>query len=125
MAIEGVSYSIVAIADRPIEINEGGVRSSFGTIFSGNSISNVLSMVPTQSSRTVDFKTNFLIQIWKFDRSDETEVFAVAIPESGGVPAGPGASIGAFYRPYSDGRIESVAVRNVLSFVTQKAITGK
>lgn len=121
----GVSYSINAIVDRPITFTESGVRPSFGTIFSGYNTANILSMVPTQSSRTTNFQTFFFIHIWKASTDDRTSVFALAVPRSDGVEARPGVSIGAFYRPYADGSIESTAVGNVLSFVSQKAITGK
>jgi hypothetical protein len=121
----GVSYTINGLIDRPITFNESGIRPSFSTIFSGYSTANVISMVPTQSSRTANFQTFFFIQIWKDASDDRTSVFALGIPRSDGVEAGPNASIGAFYRPYADARIESAAVGNILSFVTQKAITGK
>lgn len=121
----GVSYAITGIIDRPITFSENGVRPSFGSIFNGYGMANMLSMVPTQTSRTANFQTFFFIQIWKSDTDDRTSVFALGIPRSDGVEAGPKTSIGAFYRPYADGRIESAAVSNILSFVTQKAITGK
>lgn len=121
----GVSFSIQGIVDRPLTITESGVRPSFSTIFSGYHTANMLSMVPTQSSHTANFQTFFFVQIWKASGDDKTSVFALAIPRSDGVEAQPKATIGAYYRPYADGRIESTAVGNVLSFVAQKAITGK
>lgn len=121
----GVSYTINGLIDRPVTFNESGIRPSFGTIFSGYSMANVISMVPTQSSRTSNFQTFFVIQIWKDASDDRTSVFALGIPRSDGVQAGPNISIGALYRPYADARIESAAVGNILSVVTQKAITGK
>lgn len=121
----GVSYTIQGLIDRPITFNQSGVRPSFSTIFSGYSTANVIGMVPTLSSNTTNFQTTFVIQIWKDASDDRTSVFALAAPRADGVEPGPGASIGHFYRPYADGTIESVAVGNILSFVTQKAITGK
>jgi len=121
----GVSYTINGIIDRPVTFTQSGVRPSFSAIFNGYATANMISMVPTQTSRTANFQTFFFIQIWKDSTDERTSVFAFGIPRSDGVEAGPNVSIGALYRPYADARIESAAVGNILSVVAQKAITGK
>jgi hypothetical protein len=119
------SYTIEAIADRPANFNQSGVRPSFGSIFNGFNIASVISMVPTQSSYSVNFQTSLIVHIWRDSKEATTSVFVIGIPMSDGVKASPGMSIGSLYRPFADGQIEKRAAENILSFVAQNAIMAK
>ncbi|WP_162599571.1 hypothetical protein [Phenylobacterium parvum] len=121
----GRSFTINGVVDRSVTFNQGGVRPSFGTIFNGYNIANIVTMVPTNSSFVANFQTMFIVHVWRDEHDEKTSVFVLALPKSDGVEASPGRSIGSIYRPYIDGRIEQTAAQNILSFVTQKAIMGK
>jgi hypothetical protein len=118
----GSGYRLTAVVDRSINVSQRVVRPAFSTIFSGFSSASMWSMVPSNIQTDVNFQTNFEVLLWRDAGDSTTSVFVLASPESNGLVPGPGSSIGYLYRNLADGRAESVAARNLLTYVVQKSL---
>lgn len=120
----GSGYRITAVADRSVKITQGRVRPVFSAIFGTYSTTNMWSMVPSTIQKDVNFETHFEVLLWRGATETKTTVFVLASPTSDGVVPAPNHTIGYAHHRLADGAIESVAARNLLTFVIQKDIAS-
>lgn len=120
----GEGFHMVAVLDRSFSMTSGVMRPKFSSIFSASGSAGVWSMTPSSIASNVNFETVLSIFVWREAGDKASNVFAFAFPRSGGIEAGPAASIGPAFLPYADGKIEAAAVGNLLSFVVQKSLVA-
>jgi hypothetical protein len=100
------------------------VPPPFSPIVSGATLANIWSLVPANVQTTMNFEPHCEVLIWRDAGETATSVFVLATPHSNGVSPAPGNSIGYLYHKLADGEIESVAARNVLTYVVQKSLSS-
>lgn len=119
---EGEGFFVEAVIDRSLNVTRSYVSPMFTGISGSHGSASMWSMVPRNTSSSVNLETRLIIHVWKETADRKTSVFAIALPRMGQVEAAPGASVGADFFEATNGTAETMAVQNLLSYVTQKSL---
>jgi len=118
----GPGFQVTAILDRSVDLTRPTSRIAYSSILGQYSSAGAWSVLPSNVTTRQSFETQFVIFVWRDAGENTTSVYAIAVPRANGIEASPDASIGYALRHFADGKIESVAIQNILSFVTQKSL---